>query len=249
MAEDNQPVEIPDSKSHTDHDFMTAIDAQMEAIDQKAIPPKEVEKVIQKPAPKIEDEGEKIEVKTDESLAKEVEIPPEEKAEPTINKEILNHEGKRLKPITIRAAENKPKQSIDIKTTDDVTKTDPQPEPEKESSQQSIEVKKVEPTTGAVEKKEPEPAPLAIGQPKQEDKTENAKGSRQTKKDNQPQPLKTFDTVQYHLPIKPTRHHRKHTVSPMATTFLIVVMVILVGLAAIDMEVLDIGVNLPFDLL
>ena len=63
------------------------------------------------------------------------------------------------------------------------------------------------------------------------------------------QTLKTFDATKYHIPIKEGQHTKQHSVSPLVAVVLLGLLVLLVVIAAIDMGVLDIGIDLPFDIL
>ena len=65
---------------------------------------------------------------------------------------------------------------------------------------------------------------------------------------DQQQP-KVFDTKKYHLPIKPTRHHRQHEINPIVAVALIILAVVVIGVVAVDLDFVDVGFDLPFDLL
>ncbi len=81
--------------------------------------------------------------------------------------------------------------------------------------------------------------------------SDEIKSKEKKKKDaaTDQQEVKVFDTKKYHLPIKPSRkHHKKQSLSPW-----IVIIVILAGLliayALVDLEIIDVGLDPPIDLL
>jgi len=244
----NQPIEIKTGKAHTDADFMEAIDQQMNVIDEK-VEAKKREDEDKAAAKKVEEEGERITVKTNiVSKASGVDEKPRavKKTEDSDDeRKTLSHEGKKLSPLTIKSASKN-----DTPQQDSVSEI-----PKQEGQAEQIEIKKAdtkETTTNeetAKETTEQETDNSTVPESNKENVVDEKKFNTKPEKKITPQPLKTFDTTKYHLPIKPTRHHRKHTVHPMTAALLIGGLVIVIGLAAMDMEVLDIGVELPFDLL
>jgi len=272
MAEDGQPVEIPDSKTHTDHDFMSAIDAQMEALDHEAVesePQPELAKpkddgIAPEEAAAREDVGQKITVKTSPTRQQVEDKPTEtsdvekDKEENDKSEETLSHKGKKLKPITLKSTKSA---EADTQQEPDDSQTQSRPDSDKSAKQeeQRVEVKTNQTNqeqskpekqnTVAEQSQEDNPTPEKHPEPKSPVEQTADAAANKNKKPKKPQPLKTFDTTKYHLPIKPTRHHRKYAVHPMTATLLIGGLVLLIGVAAIDMEIFDIGIELPFDLL
>lgn len=262
MAEDKatEPIEIKEG-IHSDGDFMAAIDKQMDAMKK---PDKNKKKSLKEKESK-EDTGEKIHVKTssNRSAIKSEEKKEDKPFKKDDEKKIISRSGKTIQPVSITKSDKEIKTeaedtdkgetvAVKVKPKEAPPKEEPKPEVEKSTTTTA-------PRENADDDKTPEQIAsteseasgdkVQVGYQEDDKKLKVEQSETAKKTEDTLQALKTFDTTKYHLPIKPTRHHRKHAVHPVTATLLLGIVVILIGVAAIDMEVLDVGVKLPFDVL
>lgn len=87
----------------------------------------------------------------------------------------------------------------------------------------------------------------AVDQGKSDQKDTSKKSETAQEKDQDQ--VKVFDTKKYHLPMKASKRHHKNSASKdVVVVILIAVMLVIGFVILIDMEVIDIGYELPFDL-
>lgn len=85
--------------------------------------------------------------------------------------------------------------------------------------------------------------------PEESGKVEQVDQGTKKEEGDSRQTLKTFDATKYHLPMKDGQHTKQNSVSPLVAVVLLSLLVLIIVIAAIDMGVIDVGVDLPFDIL
>ncbi len=194
--------------------------------------------------------------KTEESKVEKPKISAAKRTAPTSAKTtepaVVSHRGKILNPADARKDE-----AVDGTDNADEAKPEPKveptpaPKPEPEPVKEEVDEPKEAPAEKRPEIKPAEQVSeklteisddLKEGDPEKE--AEKAK-KEENSETQQPQ---IFDTKEYHLPIKATKHHKKNSFS--ATDALLFLLIVLfAAYIAADLDIYDPGFKLPFDFL
>lgn len=160
-------------------------------------------------------------------------------------KTTLSRRGKTIQPIsTTKKADSEAPAGKSI--SDLATKTDE--ETDKDADDKSSDKPDKEAVTKEADSKEQ--AQDEAGDKLQAMSSElRADAEAKAKAKDQQQEPKVFDTTQYHLPIKATRVHRQHDIHPLLIGVIVTIAIIIAGVVATDLELIDPGFDLPFDLL
>lgn len=168
---------------------------------------------------------------------------------------VISHRGKMLKPadehkVEAVKEEEPPKATSEAgKTETKVEPVTPAPKPE------AKEPEKPAPAPEPSPESKPAPAPEPVTEEKppvedlgQRDVDQPTPDPTQIKKAEAQQQPQIFDTKQYHLPIKATKHHRRGGPSTLSYLFLIMLVAAALAYAAADLGWYDPGFELPYDL-
>jgi len=220
----------------TGSDNSSSLDDLQAQIDAK------VNTAIKKPVVITDPEPEKpaIEVKT---VAKP---PPATKP---IDAAVVSHKGKMLDPANAR--KDSPVESGEATEKPKVAETVTKPVEQKIET--SAEKEDVEPESVMVDTPATTPSAEPVGEKlgeisEQIKQDEAAKEEAREAKKLETQEPQIFDTKQYHLPIKATKHHASGSLGATGVLFVIFLLVLALAYAAADMEVYDPGFALPLNI-
>jgi len=222
-----------DVKSGGDSSSLDDLQAQIDA---------KVNTVIKKPevVPTSEPANATIEVK---KVAK-----PTTVAKP-VDAAVVSHRGKMLDPANAR--KDPPAEASEPAEKPKVAETVTKPVEQKIETPAEKEV--VEPAPAPVETSvaapPAEPVEEKLGEISEQIRQDEAakEEAKEAKKSETQQP-QIFDTKQYHLPIKSTKHHASGSLGATTILFVIFLFVLAMAYVAADMEVYDPGFALPVNI-